>query len=371
LDNVTHTLFGLTLARTRLGSGRGATLALVIASNVPDIDIVSTSAGAVKYLEWHRGLTHGPLGAIALAALTAAAVTGGTRVLDRRSAVPKPAARFGALAFAALAAIVCHVLMDLPTSYGVRLLSPFSWRWFTTDWMPIVDMYLLVALAASLLYGRGSQAARRRNLGIVSVLIVALYSLRAVGHHEALGLAARAFGPMLPPPCERAPAGDAVIARWPTAMSNETPADGTRCLIDIAALPTFISPVDWRLVAQMSNGYAVQDVNLFERRLRDDVTGSRAPWRLSVRYPNQWNADVFRAASTRVGRVFLGFSRFPAARSVRTRDGTSIVQWTDLRFLDMLGRGGGRARSGLFTATVRFDSGGSVVDQHLGPDSAP
>jgi hypothetical protein len=58
MDNVTHTLFGLTLARTPLGRvGRGATVALVLASNAPDIDIVSTAGGAVKYRKWHRGLT--------------------------------------------------------------------------------------------------------------------------------------------------------------------------------------------------------------------------------------------------------------------------------------------------------------------------
>ena len=30
----------------------------------------------------------------------------------------------------------------------------------------------------------------------------------------------------------------------------------------------------------------IQDVNLFERRLREDGTGSLAPWRMSVRFPN-------------------------------------------------------------------------------------
>ena len=41
MDNLTHTLFGLTLARTPLGrAGRGVTTALVLASNAPDIDAV-------------------------------------------------------------------------------------------------------------------------------------------------------------------------------------------------------------------------------------------------------------------------------------------------------------------------------------------
>src|SRR5690242_15804047 len=62
MDNVTHTLFALTLARTQLGrAGRGTTTALVLASSAPDIDIVTSARGAVSYLQWHRGPTHGPL----------------------------------------------------------------------------------------------------------------------------------------------------------------------------------------------------------------------------------------------------------------------------------------------------------------------
>jgi hypothetical protein len=58
MDNVTHALFALTLARTRIGdSGRGTTAALVLASNAPDIDIVATVGGTLGYLEWHRGST--------------------------------------------------------------------------------------------------------------------------------------------------------------------------------------------------------------------------------------------------------------------------------------------------------------------------
>ena len=75
MDNVTHTLFALTLARTPLGcGGRGATAALVLASSAPDIDIVATLGGSASYLTWHRGPTHGPLGVVGLGVLTAVLV---------------------------------------------------------------------------------------------------------------------------------------------------------------------------------------------------------------------------------------------------------------------------------------------------------
>jgi hypothetical protein len=48
LDNLTHSLFALTLARSPLGrAGRGTTATLLLASNAPDIDIVTTAAGAI------------------------------------------------------------------------------------------------------------------------------------------------------------------------------------------------------------------------------------------------------------------------------------------------------------------------------------
>src|SRR5205807_1419712 len=138
LDNVTHTLVAATLARTKLSrAGRGTTAALVLASNAPDIDIVATAGGALKYLEWHRGPTHGPVGIIGLGVATAGLVWIGERLMKRRSS---DSASFAMLTAVSMIAICCHVLMDLPTAYGTRLLSPFDWHWFAVDWMPIVDI---------------------------------------------------------------------------------------------------------------------------------------------------------------------------------------------------------------------------------------
>src|SRR5438093_13577146 len=92
MDNVTHTLFALTLARTRLGrGGRGSTAALVLASNAPDIDVVAALGGSATYLSWHRGPTHGVLGVVGLGILTPTVVWCGRRVLD--SMRPEPERR--------------------------------------------------------------------------------------------------------------------------------------------------------------------------------------------------------------------------------------------------------------------------------------
>ena len=372
MDNLTHSLFGATLARTPLSrAGRGTMTALVLASNAPDIDIVMTAGGAAKYLEWHRGMTHGLPGIIGLGVVTAALVTAGRRFYDQRwpasrATSSEPDASFAMLCAVSMIGVLLHVLMDLPTSYGVRLLSPFDWHWFALDWMPIVDIYLLVVLVIGLL-GRSTPAQRRAKAALVLLLMATNYGVRGIAHHQALEIAPRLFGPTLPQPCDPAPGSAGVIDSWPRAAKPPNPPPGKRCLVETVAMPSFTSPSTWRIIAQMSNAYEMHDVNLLEQRFRDPVTASDAPWRLTLRYPNVWTPTVEKAGATHLGQVFLGFSRFPAARSAVDSAGVTTVRWTDVRFAGgpfALDQPAPRALP--FTATVRIGADGQVIDERLG-----
>jgi inner membrane protein len=371
MDNLTHTLFGLTLARTPLGrAGRGITTALVIASNAPDIDIVTTLRRGASYLQWHRGPTHGPLGLVVLGLLTAALVRGVQRI---RVGVPRgpdePEAPFGMLVAASMIGILCHILMDFPTSYGTRLLSPFSWHWFATDLMPIVDVYLIIVLVAGLLFGTASADARRRNVAIVFVLMAANYGLRAVAHQQAIGLAPRVFGPLMPRPCEAEHDTQGLVAAWPHAVDLTMPptSSSSRCLVEVAAIPSFFSPFRWRLISQLSNSYEMHDVDLLDPRMRRSPEAGEAPWRVTVRYPNLWRPAVEAAAAAHIAQIFLGFSRFPAARSfLDPATGVTTVRWIDVRFAAGLTLDQRLGRSSLFQATVRVDPDGHVLDARLG-----
>src|SRR6185295_2424225 len=106
-------------------------------------------------------------------------------------------------------------------------------------------------------------------------------------------------------------------------------------------------------------------VNLLDGRLRTPADDSNVFWRQVRRYPNIWTPSVERAAATRLGRIFLGFSRFPAARSVVDPQGVSVVRWTDLRFVIGMAD---QPRPGpnMFTATVRIGADGRLLDEHLG-----
>ena len=365
MDNVTHTLFGATLARTPLvRAGRGTTAALILASNAPDVDIVTTISGAINYLEWHRGPTHGPLGVAGLGLIVAGIVWVGSRLLDRDRSAPH--ASFVSLAAVSIFGVLCHVLMDLPTSYGTRLLSPFDWHWYAVDLMPIIDIYLLAALAGCLWFGKRPEW-RRRNVIIALTFMAANYGVRIAAHREALSVAPRIFGPTMPAPCEASRPQGPFVDRWPI---HEELSDGDRqrrCLLEVVALPTFTSPFQWRLVAQLSNAYDTRDIDLVDLALRTRVEASIAPWRLVQRVPNRWTSTTLTAAHTETAQIFLGFSRLPAARAVQEPDGNTVISWSDVRFTTGASRNFQDARrADFFSATVVVAPDGRIVEHRLG-----
>ena len=387
MDNVTHTLFALTLARTRLGrGGRGTTPALVVASNAPDIDIVATLGGGANYLAWHRGPTHGLIGIVGLGLVTAGLVWIGRRVLD--SMRPEPERRplgiepgdgrswdarsggpmrlnldrsadapFTTLLLASLVGVLAHILMDLPTSYGTRLLSPFSWRWYAADLLPIVDIYLWIVLAAGLVLGRRSADAGRRWAATALVFMAVNYGGRAIAHQQALNLADRLFGATLPPPCDSLASGSLVEA-WPRTVASR--GAGAPCTADTAALPIFLSPFQWRVIRRLPDAYWVYDVDILDRAPSSARSGGRG-----VMMANLWTPDVLEAATTRTVQAFLGFSRFPAAAVSFDPGRITTVRFTDLRFavidLDRDVR-----RPAPFTLTVRFGPDHQILQERLG-----
>lgn len=363
MDNVTHTLFALTLARTPLArAGRGTTAALIVASNAPDIDIVATLGGAERYLQWHRGPTHGPLAILVLGLITAGLVRAGLPWLDkhpergRRAPVPM-------LVAVSMIGVLFHLLMDFPTSYGTRLLSPFDWHWWAVDWMPIIDVYLLIALAAGLWFGGMSSAARRQNAAIVLALMAANYGLRAAAHAQALALAPRLFGPTLPARCDPS-SSNPTIERWPRVMPASPQDPAKRCLVQMVALPTFFSPFRWRVIGQMSNAYEVHDVDLLDARFRRPADPSEVLWRTTLRIPNVWTPPVWVAASTSLGRTFLGFARLPAARAFVDPYDTATVRWSDMRFLGMR-PSLGTAQNDPFSVMIRIAPDGHILAEQL------
>jgi inner membrane protein len=355
VDNLTHSLVGYTLARAGVGRSTPApALTLVLASNIPDVDIVTVfTGGPVSYLDAHRGFTHGPVGCVVLAAVTAAAVVAGSAWRARRRGTPlhQPARVLARTFGLAVLGAALHALMDLPTSYGTRVLSPFVETWYAMDWMPIIDIYLWGVLAAGVIamYVRPS-AARHVALAVLA-LMLADYTGRALLHASALRAAAARTAEGAAAPCAASP----TLVRHPTVI--EASGAGPGSCIQAAALPTFLSPFRWRAIRQYPNGY-----ELSERSVRDESTPQPRVW-----IPSEAGPLIARARATRTARVFLDFSRFPAARVVQTGPEMSIVRFVDVRFVGnpVAWDQDARARSP-FVATVALGAAGQILEERLG-----
>ena len=199
MDNLTHTLTGLMMARAGLGktSPRGGALMLMLAANIPDADVLwSGLPGGLRYFEYHRGYTH----SLALAPVMALAVLGLARWWGKASIHWRSY-------LACLAGVLSHLALDLTNVYGVRLLLPFSSRWLRLDINNIVDPWILLilvlaiaapalaGLVSSEIAGRKSSSPKYAWAVFALCAIVAYDGFRLAAHQRAIAvMAARLYG---------------------------------------------------------------------------------------------------------------------------------------------------------------------------------
>ncbi len=368
MDNLTHSLVAITLARTRLQqAGKGTTATLLLASNAPDIDIVTAFVGGTgAYLAAHRGPSHGPLGILALG-IACALIVRAWRSLGPGASRSNGAddSRLIRLMALGIFGAVLHVLMDLPTSYGTRLLSPFVTTWFAWDWLPIIDIYLWIALIAGLIALALTPDARRRVLGTLLFVILANYGLRATAHHLALERAGRIVGdstfalerwPGEPDPGKLVPCVAQLSMTGSARRGTHTYMQAGEECGGPVAIPRFLSPFQWLIVQRVPDGYELTDIDL--------VRPSRAPPAAQIATrPDTWTKA---ALNGRVSRIFMEFTRLPSAVTHSDERG-ALVRFQDVRFIRRLDRDEGAAQpAGPFVALIRLDPQGSIVTERLG-----
>lgn len=152
MDNLTHSLVGALFGQMGLKRRTGLAMpTLIIAANLPDIDATCTVFG-MRSLEMRRGLTHGPIALLLLPIVLAAAMLAWDRWQERRGRRPaeRPPVRFGWLLALSYIGCLSHPALDWMNSYGVRLLEPFSSRWFYGDVLFIIDLWIWIALALAM-----------------------------------------------------------------------------------------------------------------------------------------------------------------------------------------------------------------------------
>jgi inner membrane protein len=165
VDNLCHTLVGVAASRAGLKHKSAfATTTLTIAANLPDLDVLAF-ATSIPAVALRRGWTHGPIAQV----LLPVALAGIVHAIGRRRGAPT---NFGWLLVMSCIGVFSHVFLDYLNTYGVRLLMPFSNRWFYGDAVFIVDIWLWLLLGVgTLLARRGRRWPARTGLTLATVYI--------------------------------------------------------------------------------------------------------------------------------------------------------------------------------------------------------
>ncbi len=146
MDNLTHSLTGALIGQTGLKRKTGLAMpALIIGANLPDVDAACFFwLEGLEHLAFRRGITHGPPALVLLPLILAGVLYGYDQWQTKRG--KRPEARlpvsFKWLYILAFVGCLTHPALDWLNVYGIRLLEPFSSRWFYGDTLFIIDIWL-------------------------------------------------------------------------------------------------------------------------------------------------------------------------------------------------------------------------------------
>ena len=313
MEPVTHFLAGACLARAGFNRRTAyATLAMTLAAEASDLDVLWAFRGPVAALQHHRGITHTFLGA----PFVALAVTGtvflwhrfGTRKKMSISSSKNQAAP--SFAFSAkgenheapnsnvpssalkanwffiwlfsLIAVLSHLLLDFTNNYGLRPFFPFNPRWYSWDIVFIFEPLIFAALLAALIMpaifaltdseiGARRQPFRGRGWAIAALIfIVILYGVRNAEHQRALNLMR---------------------------------ASQTDPILRVAAEPYPIDPFHWQGLAETANYYRTASINT-----RNDFVDTDSGQTI---YKPPVTMATLAAKRSYLGRIYLDWSSWP------------------------------------------------------------
>ena len=295
MDNVTHSLTGLALSR--IGLGRWcprATLLLILSANAPDVDVVTAFRGPLAYFEAHRGYTHS-LVMLPLMALLTVLLVG----LPFRRKLPWLTAYV-----LACIGVASHLLLDWTNSYGVRLLLPFSPRWFYLDVNALYDVSILAVLLLAAIWPMfarlvsseiGARGPSGKGSAVFALAFFVFFDIgRAVLHGRA-------------------------VAQLDARLYDDAPPLRT------SALPDRFSPFRWTGIVETEASYLLTPVDTF---------GDFAPEN-SEKFYKPPMLPLERVNSTPPFHYLLYFARFPvwSIQPVLLNEGEGTrLELTDLRF---------------------------------------
>jgi inner membrane protein len=263
----------------------------MVAANLPDIDVLAFATDTPS-VAIRRGWTHGVLAQ----ALLPIALTGAFILIDRWRRPPSrdtPSVNPLLLLVLCYVGVLSHVGMDWLNNYGVRLLMPFSNRWFYGDSVFIIDPWLWMTFAAGFVIARRW---RRPWPARLAVVVAAIY----IGAMIASAFAAR----------------ERVMNAW-TMASGGPPA---RLMVGPVPVNVFAKTV------------IIDAGTVYER-------GTFSWWPVRVQFDperipkNDRLPAVLRAREEPDFRALLVWARFPYYE-VTPADGGTRVTLRDMRFGD-------------------------------------
>lgn len=301
MDPITHTMTGAVLARA--GLDRGGTLpfaaaTLMLAANAPDIDIVSMSMGSYAGLAFRRGWTHGPIALVLLPITLTGLVLAWDGWVRRRGerAAARPALDPRAILLIAFIGVLSHPALDWLNTYGIRLLMPFSDKWFYGDAVFIIDPWLWLLLGGALIPWRRTSRRVRIFGAAAAAYVIAMIATSVAA--ESIALRA---------------AESAGITGIEEVMYQPAPAQPHEGSVIVATRDAYtLGDFDWIAPARdrvMFRPHAISRGDWTTRQVREAMTDPRA-------------------------RDFLVWSRFPYVR-VEGASGDTAVFFGDARFVDV------------------------------------
>ena len=315
MDPLTHLTTGVICSQLLPAPSRWwAALAGAIFALLPDVDYFFIFWDKLAFIRHHRGFTHS-LVALPLFAL-AGALLGRYLGGDRW---------FKPLFILGLTVLASHLLLDLATSYGTQLLSPFSKRRYALDWIFIIDPYFTALLVAGTIASL-SFPHRGLRLGAWCMAAATVYLLVcAAYHHQALDLARRIFPDVNP--------------GGPSAAALPQPFSSRRWQL-IAAGPGEIQqafvqlPFEAALGLGELNGPAAVVPASPNQACSTPAGPYQSPGELTIL---TWNAAPAAAVvaspeAEAILATFMEFARFPLLCQAGSQGGEQLMEWRDLRF---------------------------------------
>ncbi len=301
MDPVTHTLAGAAMARAGLDRRTPLAMAtLMLAASAPDIDILSMFGGSYASLAFRRGWTHGPVALLLLPfALTTLIILWDRLVRRRRDSSLAPAVP-GAILLLSAIGVVSHPVLDWLNTYGIRLLMPFSERWFHADAVFIIDPWIWLMLGLGL-FLPGRTPRRVQRFGAAALV----YAVAMIGMSAA---------------------AESIAGRHAESR-------GITGITDVMYAPVPMRPLAGGLIVVTEAAYHFGDF----RWLAGGA--SRVQLQDAVTPRGDWNDPaVHEAMRTDDVRDYLTWSRYPFVRVEPSGAGTAVT-FGDARFTGSIGGG--------------------------------